>query len=164
MFAAVAETDLDAFRGDPSRPLQPSLILSASHVLAYMVEARPLGNLLQEAVDGGEVLHSSLWHPLRVPMFHRPLRVAALIDELEIAWEVAIIEELLEDDSFWKFEIGNLCRVYRHAAQEQACIVSAVEFPGDEERRKRVRLPWAPELPPQGGTIMTKMWQLLTGK
>ena len=51
MFAAVAETDLDAFRGDPSRPLQPSLILSASHVLAYMVEARPLGNLLQEAVD-----------------------------------------------------------------------------------------------------------------
>lgn len=75
LMASVAEAEVDALRQDLSLALHPSRVSGASHLLSYWVKVQPLGQLLNEAVDGGELLHGDLWHPLRPPMFHLPPKV-----------------------------------------------------------------------------------------
>jgi hypothetical protein len=82
LMASVAEAEVDALRQASSLLLHPSLVFGASHVLSYWIEVQPLGQILNEAVDGGELLHDELWHPLRPPMFHRPIQVRSLADRL----------------------------------------------------------------------------------
>jgi len=141
LMASVGEPALDAFRRALDTLLQPTLVSGASHLLGYRVSAQPLGRLLAEAVDGGELLHVELWHPLRPPMFHRPPRVRALADEIRAAWEVARAE-LPDKDGWLASEVGRLLGVYRHAAAAGECIVTALDHPGDEARARRVRIPW----------------------
>lgn len=142
LIASVAESEVDAFRKDPSLMLQPSLVSGASHLLSYWVDVQPLGQLLSEAVDGGELLHDSLWHPLRPPMFHRSTKVRSLAEKLEIAWEHIERDEREDDGGWLAAEIGRLLRVYRHAAESGEAVVTALDRPGDEERAQRVRIPW----------------------
>jgi hypothetical protein len=140
--ASVAEAEIDAFRQDPSLVLHPSLVSGASHLLNYWVKVQPLGQLLNEATDGGEVLHSELWHPLRPPMFHRARKARSLAEQVGVAWESAKAE-LPQDDGGWLMaEVSRLLGVYRHAATTGECVVTALDFPGDEERARRVRIPW----------------------
>jgi len=142
LMASVGEAAVDAFHRDPATPLRPSLVSGASHLLGYWVSVQPLGRLLAEAVDGGELLHAELWHPLRPPMFHRPPRVRALADEIRAAWEVSRAE-LPKDDGDWlAAEVGRMLGVYRHAAAVGECIVTALDHPSDEARARRVRIPW----------------------
>jgi hypothetical protein len=136
--ASVAETEVDAFRQDPSLILRPSLVSGASHLMSYWVQVQPLGRLLNEAVDGGELLQGELWHPLRPPMFHRPLKLRSLAEQVEIAWE-----GVPQDDGGWLVaEVSRLLRLYRHAASLGECVVTALDSPADYERARRGRIPW----------------------
>jgi hypothetical protein len=145
LMASAAEAEVDALRQDPSRLLRPTLVSGASHLLSYWVQVQPLGQLLQDAVDGGELLHSELWHPLRPPMFHRPLMVRSLTEQVGAAWEIAK-PDIPQDDGDWLVaEVGRLLRLYQHAAAAGECVVTALDLPGDEERASRVRIPWKPK-------------------
>jgi hypothetical protein len=62
LMASVGEAEVDALRKDSSLVLHPSLVSGASHLLSYLVKVQPLGQLLNEAVDGGELLHIELWY------------------------------------------------------------------------------------------------------
>jgi hypothetical protein len=145
LMASVTEASVDALRQDPSLDLHPTLVSGASHLLSYWVKTQPLGQLLNEAIDGGELLHGEFWHPLRPPMFHRPIRVRSLAEQVETAWD-SVKAEMPRDDGGWLVaEIGRLLRLYRHAATAGECVVTALDLPGDEERARRVRIPWKPK-------------------
>jgi hypothetical protein len=114
-------------------------------LLSYWVQVQPLRQLLYAAIDGGELLHAQLWHPLRPPMFHRPLKVRWLAEGLGQAWD-EVKPILPQDDGGWLVaEVSRLLRLYRHAAEAGECVVSALDLPGDEERARRVRIPWKPQ-------------------
>jgi hypothetical protein len=145
LMASVAEAEVDALRQDPSLDLHPTLVSGASYLLSYWVKVQPLGQLLNEAVDGGELLHGELWHPLRPPMFHRPIKVRSLAEQIEAAWE-SVKADMPQDDGGWLVaEISRLMRLYRHAATAGECVVTTLDLPGDEERARRVRIPWKPK-------------------
>jgi hypothetical protein len=145
LMASVAAAGVDAFRQDTSRLLHPSLVSGASHLLSHGVqgvEVQPLNQLLNEAVDGGELLHTGLWHPLRPPKFHCPPKVRSLADQVEAAWE-GVRAELPQDDGGWFVaEVSRLLHLYWHAATTGECVVTALDSPGDKERARRVRIPW----------------------
>ena len=138
LLAAVPEADIARLRGDPSFLLSPSLVSGCSHLLAYWVEARPLGALLARALDGGEVIVAELWHPLRPPLVHGPTAVRELAEL--VSAEVAGLA--LTDDDWLMTEVGRLLRVFRHAASAGECVVSALDSPADATRANRVRLLW----------------------
>jgi hypothetical protein len=143
--ASVGEAEVDALRQDPSLHLHPTLVSGASHLLSYWVKAQPLGQLLNEAVDGGELLHGEFWHPLRPPMFQRRIKVRSLAEQIETAWE-SVKADMPTDDGGWLVaEISRLLRLYRHAATAGECVVTALDLPGDQERARRVRIPWKPK-------------------
>jgi hypothetical protein len=146
LLASVAEAEVDVLCREPSALLHPSLVLGASHLLSYWVQVQPLGHLLHQAIDGGELLHRELWHPLRPPMFHRPPDVLLLAEQLGEAWEATKPNQPQDDDGGWLVaEVSRLLRLYRHAAQAGECVVSALDRPADEERARRVRIPWQPQ-------------------
>jgi hypothetical protein len=142
LLAAVAEAEVDALRMAPIGFLRPSLVSMASHLLSSWVQVEPLGQLLRQALDGGELLHSKFWHPLRPPVFHRPPTVQTLTEQITAAWQEVRRDEPPEDEDWLAAEIGRLLRVYRHAAEAGECVVSALDLPADEERASRVRIPW----------------------
>jgi hypothetical protein len=142
--SSVAEAQVEAFRQNLSTVLQPSLIAGLSHLLSYWVHMQPLGQLLNEAVDGGELLHSELWHPLRAPMVHMPSTVHSLANRIEAAWEA--VKEMPQDDGEWLAgEVNRLLRLFRHAAILDECVVNALDLPADEDRARRTRIPWKPK-------------------
>jgi hypothetical protein len=144
LMASVLEAEVEALRQDSALVFQPSLVSGASHLLSYWVQLQPLGQLLNEAVDGGEVLHGDFWHPLRAPMFHRPPKVRSLAEHIDAAWE-SVKGEMPQDDGGWLvIEVNRLLRLYRHAAAAGECVVTALDLPGDQERARRVRIPWKP--------------------
>jgi hypothetical protein len=145
LMASVAEAEVDALRKDSSVVLHPSLVSGASHLLSYWVKVQPLGQLLNEVVDGGELLHEELWHPLRPPMFHRPIQVRSLAEQVEAAWESAKADKPQDDGGWLAAEIGRLLRLYRHAAAAGESVVTALDLPGDEQRAQLVRIPWKPK-------------------
>lgn len=158
LMASVAEAEVDAFRREPSLVLRASLVSGASHLLSYWVKVQPLGQLLNEAVDGGELLHGELWHPLRPPMFHRPTKVRSLAEQVQAAWK-DVEQEMPPDEREWLLaEIGRLLRLYSHAATADECVVTALDRPGDEERARKVRIPWKDSSTTDKGKRWWKLW------
>lgn len=151
LLAAVPEADIVGLRAAPAVLLSPSFVSGCSHLLAYWVETQPLGGLLGRALDGGEVIRSELWHPLRPPLVHGPAAVRELAER--IGAEVA---GLVLDDDWLAGEVGRLLRVFRHAAGAGECVVSALDRPADAARADRVRLLWpVPVRPhPESGTCL----------
>jgi hypothetical protein len=142
LMASVAESQVDAFRQDPALDLHSRMVAWASHLLSYCVTLQPLGQLLNDAVDGGGLLHADLWHPLRAPMFHRPMKVRTLAAQIDVAWASARAE-IPQDDGGWLVgEVGRLSRLFHHAATAGDCVVTALNPPSDEERARRVRIPF----------------------
>jgi hypothetical protein len=142
LMASVSMSEVDAFRQDPTPQLRPSLVSGASHLLGNWVKVSPLAVLLKDAIDGGEVLHRCLWHPLRPPMFHHPARVRFLAEQIGKEWD-EVKGQLRQDDGGWLLaEISRLLRLYQHAANVEESVVTALDSPAEEERARRVRIPW----------------------
>ena len=127
LLASVPQGDVQALQGDPTTILTPTLKIYVSHLIAYWVEAQPLGALLGRAVDGGKVIHSSLRHQLRNPCFHEPETVRTLTEVLSRAWEQAIAVQPLPADDWYRIEIEKVLRLFSHAASRSECVVSAIE-------------------------------------
>lgn len=152
--AVVPPNQIERIREDPNAILTPNKINPVSHLLAYWIETQPLGSLLSKAIDGGQPLHADFWHPLRPPMFHGETEVASLALDLTEAWEE--IEEDIPSDDWLRHEINHLLEAMRYAVDTNACLVTALGFPGGRDQRSRVRIPW---LPPVKPVITQSIWQ-----
>jgi hypothetical protein len=141
VLASVTEEQVLAIRQDEAAPLRPSLRVGVSHLLATWIDAKPLGELLGTALDGGRVLNEKLWHPLRPPVYHDPASVVKLHDRIADAWQKA--REGPKDDMVhgFRIDIAELLRLFGHAAGRRECVVSALGPPADEERASKVRWP-----------------------
>lgn len=141
----IASAPLDAvlaYREKASALLRPSMVIQVSHLLAYWVQIEPLGDVLGQCVDGGEVLAPRLWHPLRPPHLHRPKSVTRLAGELEDAWEHALCQHVdLHDDGFFHPQITKLSELFQHASKYGEAVVSFLDKPSDYARARKVKIP-----------------------
>jgi hypothetical protein len=142
---SVPESGIEAIRADSAQLLRPSLRVSVSHLLAYWVKIQPLGRILGEAIDGGEVLGDAFWHPLRSPVYHRPARVRTLHLQLDEVWEQASNAQADEDalGGLAEREIQMVIQVFTHASARGECIASVLAPPDDADRRNRTRMPFS---------------------
>src|SRR5436305_1721072 len=98
---SVPPSQVDSLRNVPQVLLQPARIEIVSHLIAYWVKVQPLGKLLGEAVQGGELLTPMLHHPLRNPVCHRPDDVAQIHSQLAAAsHEMFVAHPVVEGDWF----------------------------------------------------------------
>ncbi|PQO33085.1 hypothetical protein [Blastopirellula marina] len=158
LIAAVPPNQVAQIRADANVILRPTKVLSVSHWLAYGIESQPFGSLLGEAIDGGEVLHEDFWHPLRPPMWHRETDVPRLTLDLTDQWE-NIAPPVEEPDDWLRLEISRLLEVLTHAVETSVCVVTALDFPGGDDRRRRTRIPWFPPVEQQANPLWRK-WLL----
>jgi hypothetical protein len=105
-------------------PMQPSLSLVCSPLVASWVDLEPLGSLLARAVEGGAPL-AGLWNQFRAPLSHPPEAVQELATELGRAWLEAEQTPVACDD-FFIGEIGRVVQLFAHAAAQNEAVVSAV--------------------------------------
>lgn len=133
LLASVCDDEIEQLRRDPGFCLNPSLVLASSHLIAYWVDAQPLGRLLAAALDDGELIHPEFWHPLRPPVFHRSEHVRELADQIGVAWNA-----MAQGDEWLVTEVRQVMRLFRHAAAGNECVVSALDPPGDADRGRRV--------------------------
>jgi hypothetical protein len=141
--AAVPEAQIGAIRSDAACVLKPTLIKGVSHLLSYWIQVQPLGQALNSVIDGGQCLNEAFWHPLRSPRVHLPQEVVQLTGSLYTAWS-DLSERPEYKDDWLTSEMARLLEVLFCAAETGACIVTALDLPGDHERAKRVRIPWLP--------------------
>ena len=132
-----------AIRIDAAYVLTPTLINGVSHLLSYWIQVQPLGQILNSVIDGGDCLNQEFWHPLRPPMVHLPVDLAQLTESLKKAWS-DITANSTDQDEWLSSEMSRLLAVMEHGVEIGACIVTALDFPGDRDRAKHVRIPWMP--------------------
>jgi hypothetical protein len=157
--AAVSEDQVEAIRKDAVFVLTPTLIQGVSHLLSYGIQVQPLGQVLKSVIDGGDFLNKDLWHPFRPPKFHLPFAVAQLTNDLSKLWNY-VSDPSEVRDNWLTSEMNRLLAVMHHGADSGACIVTALDFPADHDRAKRVRLPWKPPTAEQGAPRRAwwKLW------
>jgi len=149
LIAAVPDEQVAAIRTDATYVLTPTSIKGVSHLLSYWIQVQPLGQILNSVIDGGSCLHKEFWHPLRPPMVHLPNELAHLTESLKTAWS-DISANSTEQDEWLTSEMIRLLAVMDHGVETGACIVTALDLPGDHERAKRVRIPWMPSTEEHG--------------
>jgi hypothetical protein len=126
--------------------MRPSRVTAVSHLIGMggWVEAQPLQSLLSRALDGGELLAASLWHPLREPVYHTPENVRDIALLLSEAWDAFRAEYSLPEDDWYRSEIGKAVALFNYAADRGEGVVSILQPPFDAERARRVKIPLAP--------------------
>jgi hypothetical protein len=140
--ASVSEGSVAAYQASNKAPLQCSMSIFVSHLLAYWIQVEPLGSTLGKCIDGGVPLASRLWHPFRVPQLHDPVAVIQLANELEHAWNITKENEIVvQDDDFFGPQISNLVRLFLHAKSRNECVVTFLDKPSDWERASKVEIP-----------------------
>lgn len=157
--AAVTEDQIEAIRNDAAFVLTPTLIKSVSHLLSYWIQVQPLGQILNSVIDGGECLNNDFWHPLRPPLVQLPTIVDQLTRDLSKAWSDVSDAPPVQDE-WLTSEMNRLLAVMTHSANSGACIVTALDLPGDHDRAKRVRIPWMPPTADHGAPRRSwwKLW------
>jgi hypothetical protein len=145
LLASVSESDIEVLRRDERSLIRPSLVVGVSHLLGSWIDMQPLGGLLRQALDGGELVNAELWHPYRVPCFHRPSAVQSLNQDINAAWQQVLASMDIPAEDWLGYEMRRLLRLFGHATASQECVLSVLEPPIDWERAHLVRIPWLTE-------------------
>jgi hypothetical protein len=141
VLAGVPESGVEEFRSGRVRALQPSKIVYCSHLLSYWVRVQPLGELLGEAIDGGESLRGDLWHRFRIPMVHPASQSRELYEKLRVEWERVISLKVgPEELGYLGNEIPLVLSVFAHASAHQQAVVSVLDPPQDKNSPEIVLL------------------------
>ena len=140
--ASVPYAEVGRHRRDASAVLRHSRLETVSHLLASWVKAEPIGGLLREALDGGDLLAEHLHHPLRPPRVHAPERVAPLAAALREAFAAATAGEPVREVRWFIPEIEWAIGLFEHAAARGEAVVSVLTPPLDEARASQVRIPF----------------------
>ena len=120
---SVTESELAAFRSAGSSSLWLSRSVVCSHSVAHQVAFAPLHSVLNEALDGGQLLRADLKHRLQEPRFHDAHAVAKLNRELERAWVAANREMSIEFNAWWADQIGQVRTIFEWAAARKEAVV-----------------------------------------
>ena len=139
--ASVPKSEIAGFREGWVELMFASKIERVSHYLAYSVNLQPLGKLLGQAIDEGQLLREDLWHPFRAPIVKTENDVKSLWADLNEAWSIVLSESTLPEDDWDRIEITKLLAMYDHASQNSECIVSMLEPPHDSKRAQKVLIP-----------------------
>jgi hypothetical protein len=95
LIGSVPETQVIEFQAGERERLEASRVVRCSHIFASWVTVAPLNRVLQEAIDGGQLIRADLWHPWRLPVFHAKTAVRQLHQELIDSLDRAIQEKEL---------------------------------------------------------------------
>lgn len=140
--ASVLGSQVEAIQKDPRQLLRPSIVTGVSHALCRWGNLQTLKSVLAQTVDGGEVLHSTFWHPLRPPLFHRSDAVREIATRLEATWKDTAAKHPELVDEWLDVEVHRALRALQHAARAGEYVVTALEPPVDAARAKKVVMPW----------------------
>jgi hypothetical protein len=94
--------------------------------------------LLGKAIDGGEPLDPTLWHPLRSPVFHPEVTVRDVCMELKSAWDAAKQEHPVAEDDWYETQIIEVVGLFDWAQSRDEAVVSILSLPFDRERARRI--------------------------
>lgn len=118
--------NIEAFRRNPNASIDVVRMEMCSHQIVSMGGAPPWNDLLRQAIDGGEVVHPALEHPVRAPRFHNTAAVAALSPQLSAAWKSAVAQSLVDEDELFGGQIGQVVALFHWAYEHNEAIVSFV--------------------------------------
>jgi hypothetical protein len=142
LLASVSDDQVAAYREKSQPLLAAGLSIRCSHVLTSWVQPTRLRDLLRQAIDGGQILRSDLWHPLRSPVWHSSIAVAEIEPQLRQVWADLLVEHGPSDPNDWYvIEISKVLQVFGHAFVSHTGIVSFLEPPTDQERAEKVIIP-----------------------
>jgi hypothetical protein len=146
LLVVVTPEQVAALRSDGRQLLRPSRVAAVSYLISMRgwVDAQPLQSLLSRALDGGEVLAASLWHPLRNPVYHNPENVRDIAAPLSEAWDRFLVEYSLPEDDWYRYEIGKAVALFRYAVDQGEGVVSILQPPADAQRARQVVIPLEP--------------------
>lgn len=120
---AVPLSGVRAFQQDRTLLPEATRSVVCSHLIASGV-GPPWGNLLKEALDGGQVLHQELRHPFRPPSVHPPEAVAVLAPKLKAASESAAAQALFDEGDWTDGQIGQVVELFEWAHRHGEAVVS----------------------------------------
>jgi hypothetical protein len=141
--ASVPLDEIDALRRNQTAFLRPTGLEIVSHLVGYWIPAQPIGQLLGQVLDGGELLADDLTHPLRPPKMHLPMDVARLRDAILEGVKTAIAAGQTKEIEWFRLDIEKINGILQLAVERGEAIVSVLEPPMDEERAAKVRIPFA---------------------
>jgi len=141
--ASVDREQIRDFRDGVTAEVFPNLVVRTSHLLPGLMYAhKEIAAALRRAIDGGELLHPSLWHPLRPPLWIEPQLVADFDPQLRTTWQELLRKygEVGEGD-WYVTQILSIHRVFNDAATHGYGVASFLEAPTDLECARKVVIP-----------------------
>jgi hypothetical protein len=141
--ASVTTQGVQQLQRRPGMLLTPSRVVLVSHLAAYWVQVQPLGQILGEALDGGQPLCDGLWHPLRSPTYHTRSEVHRILRLLKDALALPISGEGAKKPEVFSHDVKGIVAVFEYALVHGEAVISVLEPPEDKERASRVRIPFA---------------------
>ena len=139
--ASVPQERIAAFRRDTAVSLQASKVVCVSHLIAYWVQVHPLGQVLGEVIDGGQMLHPDVRHPLRSPAVHSAGSVPALHQKLRSAYDAASAEEEGPKDDWYEPQIRQVLGILAWAGERGEAVVMRLGWPYNEALEAQGALP-----------------------
>ena len=141
--ASIAPQKLEVFLSQPESVVTPVRAITVSHYLAYGMQVEPLASLLERLIDKGNLLHPSLWHPLRAPVYLPYRQVVDLTLELKVEWlKLLQVREIPKNDWF-RHQIENVLTLCEFAKIRQHCIVSVLNSPSNTDIIRKIHNPLA---------------------
>jgi hypothetical protein len=142
LIGSVPEDQVVEFQAGERKRLEASRIVRCSHILTSWVTVAPLNRVLQEAIDGGQLIRPDRWHPPRLPVFHAKTAVCRLHQELIDALDLVVQEKGPPPaDDWYALQIGKVIEIFAHAATAGETIVCFLEPPQSQERASKVSIP-----------------------
>lgn len=99
--------------------LRPLLVQGGLDRVSYWVQVQPLGQILNNIIDGGETLQPELWYHFRSPGVHEADQVLQLTESLESALR-EISMEALPDGDWLSMEVARLLVALQGAVEAGA--------------------------------------------
>lgn len=143
LLGATPEAQIAEYQDKRRDLLDTSRRIRVSHALTTNIAIVPLRVVLGDAIDGGHILRSDLWHPMRTPRFHAAVEVPHQHQLLETAVADVVREHgPLPPGDYFGDQILELISLFAHAINSGEAIVSVVERPQDFQRARAVSIPF----------------------
>ena len=124
---SIPEARATAFYQDQNASLQVTRSTVCSHLIAYSIPIQPLGELLDQALDGGEIFHASFSHPFRVPKIHSVDSVDALYPRLKEDWDQSHVEHPFDENDWYEQQIKKVVELFEWAYLRDELVLSFLQ-------------------------------------
>ena len=97
------------------------------------MQLQPLGRILGEVIDGGEILRQNLEHPFRMPLVHDSSGIKVSYQKLQGAWESVKASYPIEPDDWYDEQIESVLSIFAWASERGEAVVTALGMKSDSE-------------------------------